>query len=189
MRKQLLFIAVFLVSFSACRQSNKEVNSNKSNSVSSISSQNTDTLLALAAAYVKRPGEKKEDLDRAKLLLGKAERINEQAKNEIDEGRIYFIYSTPFREAGDTATGHQYLTSSLSHFQNKHAVLELGDAFMEEAYYYGISTPDHLAKKVRCYEHASEQFQQTNNKEKLGFALKNGAFYRLYRAEKIVYRR
>lgn len=173
MRKQLLFVAIFLVSISACHHGDKQIDTKNIHGLRSVSVQNIDTLIALAVAYVTRPGENKVDLDSAKLLLEKAKRLNDQAKNEIDEGKIYFVYSTAFREGGDTATAHLYLKSCISYFQNKHAYLELGDAFMEEAYYYDISTPDQLAQKVNCYEQASEQFQQTNDKEKLGFALKN----------------
>lgn len=172
MRNQLLFITILMISLSACRHSDKQVDSKTVYKPGTTPSQNIDTLLVLAAALVNRPGEKKEDLDSAKFLLGEAELLNKTAQNETDEGKINFIYSTAFREAGDTATGHSYISHSIVLLQKHIPSASLGDAYQEEANYYNIETVEKINKKIVLYEKAIEQFQQTNTKEKLGYALK-----------------
>ena len=165
-------MTVFFCYLTSCRQSDKQPNAVRDNRGSVFLQQNIDTLLELASAYVNRPGERKEDLDSAKMLLGKAEIMNKHAPDEITTGRIFFVYSTAFREGGDTATGHRYNNKSVVLLQKHAPSTFLGDAYQEEANYYSLDTDEKIRIKIMLYEKATEQFQLTNNKEKLGYALK-----------------
>ncbi|PWT96759.1 MAG: hypothetical protein C5B52_15040 [Bacteroidetes bacterium] len=133
-------------------------------------------LLELAMAYVHKPGEEKTDLDTAILLINQAAAINKNALHDKSiEAKVDYVFSSAYREKGDTATGHRYIDNAIEIYKTFPLSDEVGEAYLERTRYYNWQTPNAADFVIENLDIARKNFLKSGNQVQLGVVLKTTA--------------
>ena len=128
-------------------------------------------LLAIADAYVLKPGEDPHDLDSAFLLIAQVEKANH---DPYIHDLLFLIRARALREKGDQAKGRANALQALEAFRAKknNYPLELAYAANEAATYLDYNDPKEDSQRIDLYREAAPLFERTGHKERWAETLK-----------------
>lgn len=182
MKKRFLLVFAMLVAVMYTASGQRLSLFEKKKALARYSSDAMDTarvelLLSTAIDYVLKPGELKADMDSANNLIEQAQKIASQISYKLGRAKILLYRATLSRESGERRKGILFVDSALALAKANDFFEVLGHAYNENTHYAedrGLTTVKDIGQyKIDNYEGARRSFQQANNVEEQGFALKN----------------
>ena len=172
-----LLVSILLI-FIVANASGQAINRHEANSLLKLLGKSkTDTgsiniLLRLARFQVFKPGEYKQDLDSAKVYIEKAKAINNKLNSGESLGFITIVEAFLTKETGQKDISKKMIERAVRILINEKNKSLLAEAYLELSEYYDYNDSSQLTEKINLVEEAVSGFQQSQNKERLGYSLK-----------------
>jgi two-component sensor histidine kinase len=177
-----VFNAAILVSFSGLSLYGQALNSSelvqltKKLAKSKKDTSKVELLLKLSLHYIFKPGEEKSDMDSAFMLTETAAALSRKLKYDKGIAGSCLNYGINYREMGQRGKGKLFTESAIA-LSRKYGLHELlGESYIELGQYpdkSALGLKEWLIQRTACYENAFAAFQQSGNKERQGFCMKN----------------
>jgi len=119
---------------------------------------------SLAEYYMAKPGENKEDLDRAFTYLNKAEILITDKRSVDFQGFSILLQSFFAREKRQYAEGKKLAATAVDMLKMGENKLYLGKAYYGLSEYYDYLKNDEIKEKIRLVELACQEYAQTEDK-------------------------
>lgn len=137
-------------------------------------------LLETGLAYVWLPGNNKTDMDSAQYFTNMGVQLAQNLNEPAWEARGWYVYSNLFRETDQKEKGKQYIEKAIAVFTKQDLKSDLADAWLELANYYSAFSETESREKIKYYQYAEKLLEQTGQKNKQAYTLKNlGDFHQI----------
>lgn len=136
-----------------------------------VDSSGVELLLRISRNYIIKPGEAKQDMDSALLLIRKAETLSKKINYPKGICNSAYQYAMALRESGEKEKAKQYANTAIKVCEKYKQYQLLGHSYTELSHHYVYWIEEDLASKILYNQKAYEAFVLSEDKERQAYTL------------------